>query len=120
MSKALQLADKLDRQLTMSMFAKREDLYAQMEQDREDASIAIKSLIAQLEAAKAELAAIRALKEREEPKAQPISDEQRAVLIECCNHAMAWTAVARIPEAGAFGEIAQDLDWLCDQLATTK
>ena len=55
MSKALELTDKLDRQLTMSMFAKREDLYAQMEKDREDASIAIKSLIAQLEAAKKQM-----------------------------------------------------------------
>ena len=52
------------------------------------------------------------------PKAQPMSDEQLAVLIECRYQAMKWTAVARIPEAGAFGGIAQDLDWLCDQLAT--
>ena len=61
-----------------------------------------------------------ALKEREAPKAQPMSDEQLAVLIECRYQAMKLTVTARIPEAGAFGEIAQDLDWLCDQLATTK
>jgi hypothetical protein len=46
----------------------------------------------------------------------PLTDEQKAILKECRNEAMRWTLVARIPEAGAFSGIAQDLDYLCAQL----
>lgn len=48
--------------------------------------------------------------------AQPLTDEHEAILKECRNQAMRWTLEARIPEAGAFGGIAQDLDYLCAQL----
>lgn len=48
--------------------------------------------------------------------AQTLSDEHKAILRECSNQAMLWTLKARIPEAGAFGEIAQDLDYICEQL----
>ena len=51
------------------------------------------------------------------PQRKPLTDEQKAVLKECRNEAMKWTSQARIPECGAFGGIAQDLDWLCGQLA---
>lgn len=40
----------------------------------------------------------------------------RKVLAECRDIAMEWTLRGRIPECGKFGEIAQDLDYLCDQL----
>jgi hypothetical protein len=46
-----------------------------------------------------------------------LTDEEKAVLRECREQAMKWTVQARIPECGAFGAIAQDLDWLCDKLA---
>jgi hypothetical protein len=46
-----------------------------------------------------------------------LTDEEKAVLRECRERAMKWTVQGRIPECGAFGEIAQDLDWLCDKLA---
>jgi len=48
--------------------------------------------------------------------AQPLTDEHKAILKECRNQAMRLTLEARIPEAGAFGGIAQDLDYLCEQL----
>jgi len=51
------------------------------------------------------------------PQRKPLTDEEKAVLRECREQAMKWTVQGRIPECGAFGEIAQDLDWLCDQLA---
>jgi hypothetical protein len=47
---------------------------------------------------------------------QALTDEHKAILKECRNQAMRWTLDARIPEAGAFGAIAQDLDYLCAQL----
>lgn len=50
------------------------------------------------------------------PTQQPLTDEQKAVLRECRNQAMKWAAQAKIPECAAFGEVAQDLDWLCGQL----
>ena len=52
-----------------------------------------------------------------EAQRKPLTDEQKAVLRECRDQAMKWTAQGRIPECGAFGAIAQDLDWLFDQLA---
>lgn len=51
-----------------------------------------------------------------EPAQYPLTDEHKAILKECRNQAMRWTLEARIPEAGAFGGIAQDLDYLCGQL----
>ncbi len=52
------------------------------------------------------------------PQAQrkPLTDEQKAILKECRNQAMKWVTQARITECGAFSGIAQDLDWLCNQL----
>ena len=50
-------------------------------------------------------------------KREPLTDEQKAVLRECLYQAMKWAAQGRIPECGAFGGIAQDLDWLCNQLS---
>ena len=50
------------------------------------------------------------------PAQQPLTDEQKAILKECRDQAMRWTLKARIPELGAFGGIAQDLDYLCGQL----
>lgn len=47
---------------------------------------------------------------------QSLTDEHKAILNECRNQAMRWTLVARIPECGIFGGIAQDLDYLCEQL----
>lgn len=47
---------------------------------------------------------------------QPLTDEQTAILKECRNRAWRWTVEARVPEAGVFGGIAQDLDYLCGQL----
>ena len=68
-----------------------------------------------------EWAELRNLREAEQaaPTQQPLTDEQKAVLRECRTQAMTWTSKARIPECGAFGGIAQDLDWLCSQLAIT-
>ena len=51
-----------------------------------------------------------------QPAQQPLTDEHKAILKECRNQAMKWTVEARIPEAGAFGGIAQDLDYLCGRL----
>ena len=51
-----------------------------------------------------------------QPAPQPLTDEHKVILKECRNQAMRWTLAARIPEAGAFGGIAQDLDYLCAQL----
>jgi hypothetical protein len=45
-----------------------------------------------------------------------LRQEHKAILMECRNQAMRWTLQARPPEAGAFGAIAQDLDYLCAQL----
>lgn len=55
--------------------------------------------------------------ETQEQAKQPLTDEQKAVLQEARLTAMKWAGDARIPEAGAFGGIAQDLDWLCWQLS---
>lgn len=41
----------------------------------------------------------------------------RKVLAECRDIAMEWTLRGRIPECGKFGEIAQDLDAVCAELA---
>jgi hypothetical protein len=46
-----------------------------------------------------------------------LTEEQRSALIDARNEAMQWASKGRIPECGAFGGIAQNLDWLCDQLA---
>lgn len=48
-----------------------------------------------------------------------MTDEQKAILLECRNQAMKWAFEGRIPECGAFGGIAQDLDWLCTELGAT-
>lgn len=61
----------------------------------------------------------RALYTHPAPTQQPLTDEQKAVLRECRNKAMKWAAQAGIPECAAFGEVAQDLDWLCGQLGIT-
>lgn len=45
-----------------------------------------------------------------------LTGEHKAILMECRNQAMRWTLGARIPEAGAFSRIAQDLDYICAQL----
>ena len=47
----------------------------------------------------------------------PLTDEQKAILKECRNQAMKWALQARVPECAGFAGIAQDLDWLCNQLA---
>ena len=44
------------------------------------------------------------------------SDEHKEILRECRNRAMRWTVKARIPEVGVFSGIAQDLDYLCEQI----
>ena len=45
-----------------------------------------------------------------------LSDDVRRALIDARNLAMTNTVKARIPECGDFGAIAQDLDFICDQL----
>ncbi|AMD43448.1 hypothetical protein ZC03_071 [Pseudomonas phage ZC03] len=50
------------------------------------------------------------------PSTQTLSDEYKDILKECRNKAMYWTMYGRIPECGVFSQIAQDLDYLCDQL----
>lgn len=47
---------------------------------------------------------------------QSLSDEYKAILKECRDKAMDWTVCGRIPECGMFSQIAQDLDYLCEQL----
>ncbi len=49
-----------------------------------------------------------------------LTPEQKRALVDARNTAMLWTAKARIPECGEFGKIAQDLDWLLDQLGGTN
>lgn len=61
-------------------------------------------------------AALTASTAHPSPAQQPLTDEHKAILKECRNQAMRWTLDARPPEAGAFGAIAQDLDYLCAQL----
>lgn len=63
---------------------------------------------------------VSALSLHEAPTQQPLTDEQKAVLRECRKKAMKWTAQAGIPECAAFGEVAQDLDWLCGQLGIAE
>ena len=50
-----------------------------------------------------------------EPAVRRRCDTLRA-LAKCRDIAMAWTALGRIPECGKFGEIAQDLDAVCEEL----
>jgi len=45
-----------------------------------------------------------------------LTQDQRKALLDARNDAMEWAAKGRIPECGAFAGIAQNLDWLCDQL----
>ena len=40
----------------------------------------------------------------------------RRVLAECRDIAMKWTMRGRIPECSKFGEIAQNLDYVCAEL----
>lgn len=44
----------------------------------------------------------------------------RRVLTECRDIAMGWTILGRIPECGKFGQIAQDLDYVCAELEMEK
>ena len=46
-----------------------------------------------------------------------LTDDQRTALIDARNEAMQWALKGRIPESGAFAGIAQNLDFLCDQIA---
>ena len=52
----------------------------------------------------------------QQPETIRLADEQKAILKECRDRAMEWTMRARIPECGVFSMIAQDLDYLCEQL----
>lgn len=52
--------------------------------------------------------------------AKPLTPEQSKALTDARNEAMFWMAQGRIPECGPFGHIAQNLDWLCDQLGVEK
>lgn len=45
-----------------------------------------------------------------------LKEEQRKALLDARNEAMEWSARGRIPECSAFAGIAQNLDWVCDQL----
>jgi hypothetical protein len=53
------------------------------------------------------------------PAAQrkPLTDEEYKALVDARNEAMLWAIKGRIPECGAFAGIAQDLDYLCEQLS---
>ena len=51
-----------------------------------------------------------------EPVVMFLSDDVRRALIDARNLAMTNTVKARTPECGDFGAIAQDLDFICDQL----
>jgi hypothetical protein len=46
-----------------------------------------------------------------------LTDDQRTALIDARNEAMQWALKGRIPESGAFAGIAQNLDFLCNQIA---
>jgi hypothetical protein len=43
-----------------------------------------------------------------------------AALVRCRNTAMEQAIEARVPECGYFAEMAQDLDWICNQLYGTN
>lgn len=45
-----------------------------------------------------------------------LTDEHKDVLKGCRNVAIEWSMRGRIPECGKFSQIAQDLDYLCNQL----
>jgi hypothetical protein len=53
------------------------------------------------------------------PAAQqkPLTDEEYKALVDARNEAMLWAIKGRIPECGAFAGIAQNLDYLCEQLS---
>lgn len=53
---------------------------------------------------------------KHKPSTQSLTDEYKAILKECRDKAMDWTVCGRIPECGMFSQIAQDLDYLCEQL----
>lgn len=44
----------------------------------------------------------------------------RKVMAECRDIAMEWTMRGRIPECGKFGQIAQDLDYVCAELENSN
>lgn len=48
--------------------------------------------------------------------APELSDDQRRALLDSRDTAMRFTWQARIPECGEFAAIAQNLDWLCNDL----
>jgi hypothetical protein len=48
---------------------------------------------------------------------QPLTDEEYKALVDARNEAMQWAIKGRIPECGAFAGIAQNLDYLCEQLS---
>lgn len=49
-----------------------------------------------------------------------LSATQMRALQDARTTAMHWTAKARVPECGEFGRIAQDLDWLVNELAAPQ
>jgi hypothetical protein len=63
--------------------------------------------------------AVREAVQREPPAAQrqPLTDEEYKALVDARNEAMQWTIKGRVPECGAFAGIAQNLDYLCEQLS---
>jgi hypothetical protein len=46
-----------------------------------------------------------------------LTDEEYKALVDARNEAMLWAIKGRIPECGAFAGIAQNLDYLCEQLS---
>lgn len=48
--------------------------------------------------------------------ASELSDDQQRALLDARDIAMRFTLQARIPECGEFAAIAQNLDWLCNEL----
>ena len=51
---------------------------------------------------------------------KPLTDEQKNILVLVRDKAMLMSLKGRIPDCGIFSEIAQDLDWLCDQLVVEE
>lgn len=49
-----------------------------------------------------------------------LSDEMHDAIKRIRDAAMLWTIKAQIPEAGVFGVIAQDADWLNDQIESLQ